>query len=204
MRVLGRSQRAPGMGRRTKPHALGVKPKGFNIFGAFKRLAGGIVGGLKTIIVAAGNIAQKVLDAANAFPFLKKLLKVPVPIPIIGAINIDTLLKGIAVTGRITEKIANAVEVYNQTKDWRAAFKELPIADVVSFVLSPILEMFEGVLAIARAGKAVPPARLEKIAKYLQAMLKRIPPPIRVAVLKKIEERLGFKLPDYVTEKIVS
>lgn len=192
------------MAARAKPHAVGVKPKGFNIFGAFKRLAGGILSGLKTVVVAVGNIAQKVLDAANAFPFLKKLLKVPIPIPVIGVVNVDTLLKGIAVTGRITEKIANAVEVYNQTKDLRAAFKELPIADVVSFVLSPILEMFEGVLAIARAGKAVPPKRLEKIARYLQAMLKRIPPPIRVAVLKKIEQRLGFKLPDYVTEKITA
>jgi len=206
MRTIGRGQRhvSSGYSRRYKPQAIGAKPGGFNILGAFKRFAGSILSGLKTVVVAAGNIAQKVLDAANAFPGLKKLLQVPVPIPFLGAISVHTLLKGVAITGRITEKMANAIEVYNNTGDWREAFKELPISDIVMFILSPILEMFKGVLAIARAGGAVPPDKLVKLANYLKAMVSKIPKPMRVAVLKRIESEIGITLPQELKDSIAS
>ena len=53
----------------SKPHALGAKTanNSFSILGFFKRAAGSILGGLKKVVVAAGNIAQEMLDILNTF-----------------------------------------------------------------------------------------------------------------------------------------
>lgn len=198
-------QRNPYLGGRSKPRHIGTKPNGFSVFGrAFRELAGNVLRGLKTVVVAAGRLAQKVLDAASAFPVLKGLLKTPVPLPVIGALSVETILKGVAATGMITERIANAIEVYNQTKDLTKALRELPIAELVLFILSPILESFQGVLAIVRVGKPVPPERFKRVIGYLKGMLKRFPRPLKLAVVNGIERKLNFRLPQAMKTQIIS
>ena len=200
MRVIGRSQRLrTPTARRTKPDAIGKKPGGFNIFGAFKRLAGGILGVLKSVVVAAGHLAQKVLDAAMLFPPLKAVLQAPVPLPIFGPVKIQTLLQGVAAVGTITERISNAMVVFERTGNLGDAIKELPIKEVVLFIIAPIMNVLTGVLIIARAGE---PERLMEIAKYLEGMFKRIPSPIRTAVLMGIEKKLDLKFPQNIREMI--
>lgn len=206
MPILGHRGR-PGDIRRYKPHSLGSsngKSGSFNIFGAFKRAAGFVLGGIKKVIVAAGNIAQEVLDILNTFPFLKPIANFPIPIPGFGALSVKTLLKGIAITGRITERLANAFEVYAQGGSFGDIVKELPIADLVMFILSPIVEMFGGVAALARVPESQMITRIRKLAERLKTLFKQIPKPVRTGVLKGIEDKLGFKFPPDVKEAIIT
>lgn len=204
MRTLGVSRHKAGIAR-NKPHSLGSKPKGsgFNIFGAFKRAAKTILSGLKTVVVAAGNIAQEVLNVLNTFPFLKPIAEFPVPIPGFGAIRVKTLLKGIAITGRVTERLANAMEVYANGGSFKEVVAELPISDLVMFVLSPILESFKGVLSLARVPESQAIKRIRQLAEKLKVMFKKIPPPIRLGLVKGIQDKLGIKFPPDVVEGLV-
>ena len=154
--------------------------------------------GLATAVGVAGKVAQFVLDASNRFPFLKGLLKVPVPIPGIGPVQVETLLKGVAITGRITERLANAMRVYAQGGSWEKVVAELPLADLAQFVLAPLFSAFEGVFAILRVGKPVPPAQLERMGKVFKGLIQRIPKSMRGSVISEIEKRLGMKLPGAV------
>ena len=193
-----------GHKRSSRPRTLGGKKTGgFSILGSFKKLAGAVLRGLKTAIVAVGNIAQDVLDFVNMFPALKKVLQVRVPIPGIGLVSVHGLLKGVAITGRITERLANAFEVYANGGDFEAIVKELPIADIVMFVLAPIADVFKGVLSLTRLDTPEGVKRIQQLAKSLKALFDRIPAPVKGAVLKGIEEKLGFRLPPDLKTMII-
>jgi hypothetical protein len=157
-----------------------------------------IARGLATAVSVIGKGAQFVLDASNRFPFLKGILKTPVPIPGIGPVQIGTLLKAVAITGRITERLANAFRVYSEGGTWEKVVAELPVADIAQFILAPILSAFEGVFAILRVGKPAPPAQLEKIGQVFKGLIQRIPKSMRGAVINEVEKRLGMKLPGAV------
>ena len=190
---------------RNKSTSVGVKPKkpGFNILGAFKRAGSMILGGLKKVVVAAGNIAQELLDVLNTFPFLKKIAEFPLPIPGFGPVSVKNLLRGIAITGRVTEKLANAMEVWANGGSFKEIVKELPIADLVMFVLSPVIESFKGVLSIARLPESQMIKRVKQLAEKLKGMFKMIPPPVRMALMKGIEQKLGISFPPDIKEKLM-
>lgn len=188
----------------TKPIAIGKKPQSYSVFGAFKKLAGFVARGVAKVVTIAGNLAQKVLDAVALFPFLRPLLKTPIPFPPpIPPLTIETTLRGIAVTGKITEKLANAMELLAQGRPMKEVLSELPVKEVVMFVLSPILEMFGGIFSLLRVGKPVPPARLQKMANVLKSLINKVPPPMRKMVLDSIETKLGFDLPPTI-QKIIT
>lgn len=138
------------------------------------------------------------MDAANTFPFLKPILKVPVPIPGIGAIPVGTLLKGVATTGRISERLANAYRVYAQGGSLEKVIAELPIGDIVEFILAPIFSAFSGIFAILRVGKPAPPEVLNKMVKVLEGLIRKVPKSLRKSVIGQLESKLGFKLPGAV------
>lgn len=206
MPTLGHRAYRPGEISRSKPHSLGSRPKesGFNIFGFFKRAAGTILGGLKKVVVAAGNIAQELLDILNTFPFLKRIADFPIPIPGFGALSVKTLLKGIAITGRVTERLANAFEVYARGGSFADIVKELPIADLVLFVLSPIVESFKGVLTLARIPESQAIKRIQQLAEKLKGLMRQIPKPVRMGLIKGIEDKLGFTFPPDVKEALLN
>lgn len=195
----------PGDIKRIRPHALGSRSKapGFNIFGSFKRAAGTILGGLKKVVVAAGNIAQQILDIMNAFPFLKPIANFPIPIPGFGAIKVRTLLKGVATVGRVTERLANAMEVYARGGSFGEIVKELPISDVVLFVLSPIIESFGGAMAIARVGESGRLKMIRQLAEKLMGMFKKIPKPVRLGIIRGIEDKLKVTFPQDIKDALV-
>lgn len=172
--------------------------QGFSVIGAVKKLGGAILSGAAKVVSAVGKVAQMVLDAANTFPFLKPILKVPVPIPGIGAIQVGTLLKGVATTGRITERLANAYRVYAQGGSLDKVLAELPVGDIVEFILAPILSAFSGVFAILRVGKPAPPEVLNKMVALIEGMIKRVPKSLRKTVIEQMEKKLGFNLPGAV------
>jgi len=157
-----------------------------------------ILSGASKVVSAVGKVAQIVLDATNTFPFLKPILKVPVPIPGIGAIPVGTLLKGVATTGRITERLANAYRVYAQGGSLDKIIAELPVGDIVEFILAPIFSAFSGIFALLRVGKPAPPAVLDKMVKVLEGFIRKVPKSMRKTVIGQIESKLGFKLPGAV------
>ena len=75
---------------------------------------------------------------------------------------------------------------------------ELPLADLAQFVLAPLFSAFEGVFAILRVGKPVPPAQLERMGQVFKGLIQRVPKSMRGSVISEIEKRLGMKLPGAV------
>jgi hypothetical protein len=187
----------PNQSLQRKPVAVGTSHKQAKptILGKIASVGATIGRGLATAVGVVGKVAQFILDASSRFPFLKPILKFPVPIPGIGPVQVETLLKGVAITGRITERLANAMRVFAQGGSWEKVVAELPVADIAQFILAPMFSAFQGVFALLRVGKPVAPEQLERVGKVFKGLIQKIPKSLRGTVIAEIEKKLGTKLP---------